>query len=972
MINSVMTIGGHLTDRKLCDAKGATLTLPELYPALYQFRVKLIDRNADGKNAQVYPNVETLVSSMGLVYAQPRAGSFKLRYGTGTRTAVIDFNEDSDSFRTKLAALSESTTLGLDVVYSPSPSTWVCRFNTPGVFAVPLNGIENELEPETFIRIREFTQNAEDWVEIRLLQGPIASTNDHDTFLPLPPSVRTIRDGSTEDDGIQVIRINEIQAITVPPDFTGTYIVKFQGRQSIALSGTDGAQVIQDALNNMYEDGLIRFTVTNPELNNAYVQFVGPFSGLNMDELQLIIPSTGQADLFFQINLATTEVAEALQRNPSVQCKFEVRIHVSDPAVEDDPGQDLTLFQEPVTIIRPLHWEGLEEAAPINWLFPPNAKDYIPFSQDQIIVGDLTYSIAFGDGLLNDYVIAHDLNSDALSVEVRENINSGRKLRDDEYNVVFDNANALTITVIGDPPASNRLLVSIFASGPVSAFLNHTHTIGQIIGLQEILDSILARLAALEALLPTIIGLIPGQSPFGTDPNADILKFQIDKKWDLVPTNRLPTGDFDPTAMAPAGLLLPAVHDVIDLGLFTANATTNEITLAVAHGAGFVAGQRARIYVPEYTTVGACTFDYTLDLITCTSHGLVDGRKVKFSGGVLPDALSPYAVYYVINSATHTFQISATLGGSALPLITNGTGSHTVLTVAEAPGGLEAGVDYFMTSGPTTTVFKLALTIGGAVIDITSAGYGPLSISSVEEAPSTSGTLPAPGSGNAGNAYSVREDIYLPSRVGIRSETVVAGDLIASDGRLWYHVTRSDSPGSNSFYANQMEKEIFRLAINDNMLKAGSVFTMTFELGLQMFKHDTNVQYNLVIDIAELPQVSLPTPTGPNLFEVEWNTTPVLQQRIIVTDVLLIHKFGVQVVNSALGILRTNKKLYGVEVAGDVIPETANFALRCRLIEFDTEDNVADATGLIYYTLNNASGGISRSSPTAPITTPVP
>src|SRR2546428_50413 len=163
-----------------------------------------------------------------------------------------------------------------------------------------------------------------------------------------------------------------------------------------------------------------------------------------------------------------------------------------------------------------------------------------------------------------------------------------------------------------------------------------------------------------------------------------------------------------------------------------------------------------------------------------------------------------------------------------------------------------------------------------------------------------------------GRAFSVKQDIFLKSSRGIPSETVHAGDIMASDGRIWYHVTRSDSPGSNSFYPNPMEIEIFRLAVNDNMLKAGSVLTVTFELSLQMFKHDTNIQYLLVMEIAELPETLAPATTGPNLFEVDWNKTPLLQQRIIVTDVLMTHKFGCQVLRGKTGALATNKKIYGV------------------------------------------------------------
>jgi hypothetical protein len=808
-------------------------------------------------------------------------------------------------------------------------------------------------------------------LEVRLFQGPSASTNDHDTVLPPPPTVTTIRDGHTEDNGIVIILIDEIQAIYVPPDFTGTYTIRYQARESSVLSFNSGAADIQTALNAMYGDTINRFVVTNPEANTAYVEFIGPFAGLDMEELVIHVTSAGKPDLFFQLDLGTTEVAEALRKNPSVEASFEVRLHITDPTVIDDPGQDVILFQAPVTIVRPLHWEGLEEAAPINWLFPPNPKDYIPYTQDQVGFGTVNYSVAFGDGVLNDYSIAHDLNSSNLQVSVRQNVLDGLQLTDEEFSVAFDNNNALTIHIEGTAPATNSLIAVILSSGLQAVFNPHTHTIDQIVGLRDLLDSILARLSALEALFAT---LVPpgGASPFGTDPNEQFVTMDIEDRWDLIPTNRPPTSaKFDPTKLAPPGLLLPAVHDVIDLGAFTANPTTNVITLGVAH-AGLVAGQRARINVPiAYDTTILCTFDSVTNIVTATAHGLVNDRRVKFTGGVLPEALSTLVTYYVINSTTNTFQVAISKQGPVLPLLTNGdTAPHHLWAFPEVPAGLSDSVDYFMLA-PTTTTFKLSSSIGGTEIEITSAGYSVVTMSSVEEAPSVSGVLPDPGP-LAGNVYSVRADIFLRGGSGIRSETVHAGDLIASDGRVWYHVTRSDSPGSNSFYANAMEKEVFRVAINDNMVPVGGVFTLQFNLGLQMFKHDTNVQYMLVVEVGDLPEDVTPTPTGPNLFAVEWNKTPLMQQRIIVTDILVTHTLGAQIVRKSDGTLRTNKKQYSIELAGDVIPPSANCAIRVRLIEFDTEDNVTDASGLIYYTLEKTEAGVTSGSPVAPIASPVP
>lgn len=67
------------------------------------------------------------------------------------------------------------------------------------------------------------------------------------------------------------------------------------------------------------------------------------------------------------------------------------------------------------------------------------------------------------------------------------------------------------------------------------------------------------------------------------------------------------------------------------------------------------------------------------ETITITSHGFVNGNKVRFiSSGTLPGGLSANIDYFIINTTVNTFQISATLGGSAINLTSGGTGTHTV------------------------------------------------------------------------------------------------------------------------------------------------------------------------------------------------------------------------------------------------------------------------------------------------------
>lgn len=68
----------------------------------------------------------------------------------------------------------------------------------------------------------------------------------------------------------------------------------------------------------------------------------------------------------------------------------------------------------------------------------------------------------------------------------------------------------------------------------------------------------------------------------------------------------------------------------------------------------------------------------TTDIITSTAHGLNNGETIKVtSGTTLPAGLTTETLYYVISSATNTFSVALTSGGSAVDITDTGTGTHS-------------------------------------------------------------------------------------------------------------------------------------------------------------------------------------------------------------------------------------------------------------------------------------------------------
>ena len=557
-------IYGDLTARRLTDATGAPSALPSLVQGdLVTISLRLLDWAETGAPQLVQRNVRSLRASIGNVSTPPQSGQFSLRIGAnGTATPLIDFNSNHAVLKPLLAVLPEAATYGgVDHVFESSPGCWMIRFGSNT--SVPLQAADNFLSPITFVRVRPFQQNGRWWHELRLMQAPIAFTGLSERVLADPPSVRRIRAGNTYSEaGVDYI-VNEVQAVKVPAGFSGTYYLKFEGRATIMLSQDGDATAIETALNNLFSDGQTRFAVTNPEPYNAYVEFKGPLAGMPQDLLVAEVGSVEPGDLTFSLDLNTAEVFAALRDVASVTAQFELELEIAN---DDDPpeilGKIITLFRENVTIVRELQWREMAAAAGIDWLRPPQPRDYIPFTRDQIITGSQHYVGVIGDGILREFTIDHNLGTDALHITLHENASNGRRIADTEYTVAFADLNSLTITFPDqvDPPAADSLAVTITSAGPISAFQAHTHTIEQIIGLVADMDSLRNRVTSLEAIVPNL-GAVNSTA---SDSGAFTIPISTINEVLFLPASSsgvFADSGIDPTKLAArAPYLLPAVH----------------------------------------------------------------------------------------------------------------------------------------------------------------------------------------------------------------------------------------------------------------------------------------------------------------------------------------------------------------------------------------------------------------------------
>lgn len=113
-------------------------------------------------------------------------------------------------------------------------------------------------------------------------------------------------------------------------------------------------------------------------------------------------------------------------------------------------------------------------------------------------------------------------------------------------------------------------------------------------------------------------------------------------------------------------------------------AVTFDVPATTVRWVGF---WNAAVFVGCAPNGGATPFNFmavpSSDTIYAVAHGLVNNTKVTFFNGSPPGPLVEGTVYFVVNAATDTFQVAATLGGAAIDLTTAATFGCVVCVITE-------------------------------------------------------------------------------------------------------------------------------------------------------------------------------------------------------------------------------------------------------------------------------------------------
>lgn len=463
------------------------------------------------------PSIYSARLSYGPVDVAPTAGTFKVLVNAVTSSAIT-----LGSTAASVAAILNTISAATGWSVTQDQGSYIVGRTANWTTTSGITIVQNELIPDSFVRVTSYSANNTFYQELRPMQSPLAYTSAYGLIVPPAPTITRVVTGYS--DPTTGVYVNEVQRLYIPPAFDTTYQIYRGTARTALLSKDDGATEIEAAL----LQGCVTvgageiFLVTNPQNYTADIEFAGAMSGATHSLLTVAVPISPQGDVTFDLDLNTQGMLAALRGDFEVTHPLTCEIGINYGTVATPNVQYVTVFQQNLTVQADGAWTGLAAAQRINWLNPPQPVNYIPFTTDQVITGIQSFTaVVTGAG---PWTIAHNLGTEAIHVTVRENVSNGAILQQTSPYVGVGDCSVQTTTsqsinlqrLIGTVPTAGWA-VMISSAGPTSVFQAHTHTIAQVVDLQDTLNAIGTRLTTLENVLPNGVGII-NQSGVNTTP----------------------------------------------------------------------------------------------------------------------------------------------------------------------------------------------------------------------------------------------------------------------------------------------------------------------------------------------------------------------------------------------------------------------------------------------------------------------
>ena len=473
-----------------------SITLPTVVQGdMFTVAVRLTE-TSNNTTTVTAPLIYSARLSYGPVDVAPTAGTFKVLVNAVTSSAIT-----LGSTAASVAAILNTISAATGWSVTEDQGSYIVGRTANWTTTSGITIVQNELIPDSFVRVTSYSANNTFYQELRPMQSPLAYTSAFGLIVPPAPTITRVVTGYS--DPATGTRVNEVQRLYIPPAFDTTYQIYRGTARTALLSKDDGATEIQAALmaSAITVGAGEVFLVTNPENYVANIEFAGSMSGATHALLTVAVPVSPQGDVTFDLDLNTQGMLAALRGDFEVTHPLTCEVGINYGSVATPDVKYVTVFQQDMTVQADGAWTGLAAAQRINWLNPPQPVNYIPFTTDQVITGIQSFTaVVTGAG---PWTVAHNLGTEAIHVTLRENISSGYLLGPiDDYTVQTSTSQSIIVqSVIGAVPTYGWA-VMISSAGPTSVFQAHTHTIAQVVSLQDQLNSLGNRLAIVEDILP--------------------------------------------------------------------------------------------------------------------------------------------------------------------------------------------------------------------------------------------------------------------------------------------------------------------------------------------------------------------------------------------------------------------------------------------------------------------------------------
>lgn len=457
------------------------------------------------------PSIYSARLSYGPVDVAPTAGTFKVLVNAVTSSAIT-----LGSTAASVAAILNTISAATGWSVTEDQGSYIVGRTANWTTTSGITIVENNLTPDSFVRVTSYSANNTFYQELRPMQSPLAYTSAFGLIVPPAPTITRVVTGYS--DPTTGVYVNEVQRLYIPPAFDTTYQIYRGTARTALLSKDDGATEIEAAL----MQGCVTvgageiFLVTNPQNYTADIEFAGAMSGATHNLLTVAVPISPQGDVTFDLDLNTQGMLAALRGDFEITHPLTCEIGINYGTVTTPNVQYVTVFQQNLTVQADGAWTGLAAAQRINWLNPPQPVNYIPFTTDQVITGIQSFTaVVTGAG---PWTIAHNLGTEAIHVTVRQNYSNGAFLANSiNYGIQTSTSQSIFLESAAGSTPTAGWAVMISSAGPTSAFQAHTHTIAQVVDLQDTLNAIGTRLTTLENVLPNGVGII-NQSGVNTTP----------------------------------------------------------------------------------------------------------------------------------------------------------------------------------------------------------------------------------------------------------------------------------------------------------------------------------------------------------------------------------------------------------------------------------------------------------------------